>query len=93
MAGSRPLYENVTNLKSSCEFPVSGLGTGEKLTDNEIIQFRAPNFRTSLTYPAYVHFSVMLYQHFLPWLLQLIFEPNSSRGNFVSISGPPVDTF
>lgn len=60
IAGVTPLYENVTNLKSSCEFPVSGLGTGEKLTDNEIIQFRAPNFRTSLTYPAYVNYFAVL---------------------------------
>ena len=31
-----------------------------KLAANEIIQFRAPNFRTSLTYPAYANYYAVL---------------------------------
>ena len=40
----------------------NGTTTHEILTlkDNEVIQFRAPSFKTILTYPAYVHYYLKL---------------------------------
>ena len=62
----------IYKLKTAMNIPVAaitgnitnenGTTTHEILTlkDNEVIQFRAPNFKTTLTYPAYVHYYLKL---------------------------------
>ena len=47
------------------------------LKDNEVIQFRAPNFKTTLTYPAYVHYYLKLnatesYESAIPVTMQTL---------------------
>lgn len=49
----------------SSEFKLSealGTGTELKLKDNQVIQFRVPNFKTLYTYPAYVNYFIKLDQ-------------------------------
>jgi hypothetical protein len=54
-------YDNITNLKSSFELPVQELNNkGYKLAKNEVIQFRTTNFKTAITYPAYVNYYIKL---------------------------------
>lgn len=50
------IYENISKIKTECKFPITGSNLSRKLTSNEVIQFRAPSFRTTLTYPAYVNY-------------------------------------
>ena len=54
-------YDNIINLKSSFELPVQELNNkGYKLAKNEVIQFRTTNFKTAITYPAYVNYYIKL---------------------------------
>lgn len=48
----------ITNLITSFELPLSALPY--TLQDNEVIQFRAPNLKTIITYPAYVNYYLHL---------------------------------
>lgn len=54
--------QHITQLVSSCELPVEDISEDEPLTltEGEVIQFAAPNIRTTLTYPAYVNYSLYL---------------------------------
>jgi hypothetical protein len=63
-----PIYPNNTNnkqiykIKTEVEIPIEAVeGTNIlKLTENEVIQFRAPSFKTINTYPAYVNYYLHL---------------------------------
>ena len=56
-------YDNITNLKSAFDLPVTALNNeGYKLDKNEVIQFRTTNFKTAITYPAYVNYYIKLSQ-------------------------------
>ena len=63
-----PIYPNNTDnkqiykLKTEVEIPIEAVeGTNYlKLTENEVIQFRAPSFKTINTYPAYVNYYLHL---------------------------------
>ena len=49
----------IVKLESECEIPVTN-STFTVLTDNEVVSFRAPNFITTFTYPAYVNYFLHL---------------------------------
>lgn len=57
-----PTDDTATNkihkLKTEFVVPTKALANGNtlKLTDNEVIQFKAPNLKTTVTYPAYVNY-------------------------------------
>lgn len=52
----------IYKLKTEFEVPIEAVeGTNIlKLTENEVIQFRAPSFKTTVTYPAYVNYYLHL---------------------------------
>lgn len=52
------VYENIKKIETSCTVPVPV--NNVELKDNEVIQFRAPNFKTEITYPAYVNYYAQL---------------------------------
>ena len=77
----------IYKLKTSVDIPVAAVaansvnekGEHEILTlkENEVIQFRAPSFKTTLTYPAYVHYYLKLnptaeYQAAIPVTMQTL---------------------
>ena len=75
----------IYKLKTAMNIPVEAVngntenGVHEILTlkDNEVIQFRAPNFKTTLTYPAYVHYYLKLnatdsYESAIPVTMQTL---------------------
>ena len=54
--------KKITSVSSQCIIDTSGV-TGSApitLTENEVIQFRAPNSITEITYPAFVHYHLVL---------------------------------
>lgn len=63
-----PIYPNSTNnkqiykLKTEVEIPTEAVEGANflKLTENEVIQFRAPSFKTTTTYPAYINYYLHL---------------------------------
>ena len=63
-----PIYPNATNsqqiykIKTEVEIPTEAVEGANilKLTENEVIQFRAPSFKTTTTYPAYVNYYLHL---------------------------------
>lgn len=54
--------KNITSVNSQCIIDTSGTAVSNPitLTENEVIQFRAPNFITEITYPAFVHYRLVL---------------------------------
>ena len=49
----------IVKLTSECNIPIND-DTPTILTANEVVSFRAPNFRTTFTYPAYVNYFLHL---------------------------------
>lgn len=59
----KPIYPDndsdvITTLQPKLELDTSSYPV--ELTDNEIVQFRAPNFKTDITYPGYVNYFIKL---------------------------------
>jgi hypothetical protein len=55
--GVDSVIENVTKLQSTAEIGITNLSSNPvTLLDNEVIQFRAPNFKTKKTLSAYVNY-------------------------------------
>jgi len=56
--GLNPQYNTITKISPKCEIISSAAGkiNSTQLYKNEIVQFRAPNFKTTVTYPAYVNY-------------------------------------
>ena len=54
--------KKITSVSSQCTIDTSGAAGSAPitLTENEVIQFRAPNFITEITYPAFVHYHLVL---------------------------------
>lgn len=54
--------EKITSVSSQCTIDTSGAAESTPITlaENEVIQFRAPNFITEITYPAFVHYHLIL---------------------------------
>ncbi len=52
--------KQITKITSEFRLNTHELGDGFKLRKNEVIQFRTPNFRTKITYPAYVNYFLHL---------------------------------
>lgn len=53
--------KKITSVSSQCIIDTSGATSDPiTLTENEVIQFRAPNFITEITYPAFVHYHLVL---------------------------------
>ena len=53
--------KKITSVSSQCIIDTSGATNDHiTLTENEVIQFRAPNFITEITYPAFVHYHLVL---------------------------------
>lgn len=53
--------KKITSVSSKCTIDTSGATSDPiTLTENEVIQFRAPNFITEITYPAFVHYHLVL---------------------------------
>ena len=53
--------KKITSVSSQCIIDTSGATDSPiTLTENEVIQFRAPNFITEITYPAFVHYHLVL---------------------------------
>lgn len=54
--------KKITSVSSKCTIDTSGATKSSPitLTENEVIQFRAPNFITEITYPAFVHYHLVL---------------------------------
>ena len=53
--------KKITSVSSQCTIDTSGATDNPiTLTENEVIQFRAPNFITEITYPAFVHYHLIL---------------------------------
>ena len=53
--------KKITSVSSQCIIDTSGATNDPiTLTENEVIQFRAPNFITEITYPAFVHYHLVL---------------------------------
>lgn len=54
--------KKIYKLKTDLEIPVSAVAGDNilSLTENEVVQFRAPSFKTKLTYPAYVNYYLIL---------------------------------
>lgn len=53
--------KKITSVSSQCTINTSGATDSPiTLTENEVIQFRAPNFITEITYPAFVHYHLVL---------------------------------
>lgn len=53
--------KKITSVSSQCTINTSGATDNPiTLTENEVIQFRAPNFITEITYPAFVHYHLVL---------------------------------
>ncbi len=54
--------KKITSVSSQCTIDTSGVSESNSitLTENEVIQFRAPNFITEITYPAFVHYRLVL---------------------------------
>lgn len=50
--------QHITELRPSCTIDTTKLPV--TLTEGEVISFRAPNFRTTITYPAYVNYNLHL---------------------------------
>lgn len=60
--GTTAAAQQIYKLKTELEIPVEaveGVNT-LKLTENEVIQFRAPSFKSTVTYPAYVNYYLHL---------------------------------
>ena len=80
------LYENVMSIAPSLNFDTNKIkGSNyevdyEKLQTNEIIQFRAKNFKTTLTYPAYVN-----YYANLPNIANADTRQEAKAASFISI--------
>ena len=53
--------KKITSVSSQCIIDTSDATNDPiTLTENEVIQFRAPNFITEITYPAFVHYHLVL---------------------------------
>ena len=55
--------QKITKLTSECALPVKVYASEDDyttLTDHEVVSFRAPNFKTTYTYPAYVNYFLHL---------------------------------
>lgn len=53
--------KKITSVSSQCTIDTSDATSSPiTLTENEVIQFRAPNFITEITYPAFVHYHLIL---------------------------------
>lgn len=54
--------KKITSVSSQCTIDTSGAAESTPITlaENEVIQFRAPNFITEITYPAFVHYRLVL---------------------------------
>ena len=54
--------KKITSVSSQCIIDTSGAAESTPITlaENEVIQFRAPNFVTEITYPAFVHYYLVL---------------------------------
>lgn len=54
--------KKITSVSSQCIIDTSGAAESTPITlaENEVIQFRAPNFITEITYPAFVHYHLIL---------------------------------
>ena len=54
--------KKIASVSSKCTIDTSGVSESNPitLTENEVIQFRAPNFITEITYPAFVHYHLVL---------------------------------
>lgn len=54
--------KKITSVSSQCIIDTSGVTGSAPITliENEVIQFRAPNFITEITYPAFVHYRIVL---------------------------------
>lgn len=51
----------IYSLHSYCKIPFpTTANSATQLTQNEVVSFRAPNYKTSITYPAYVNYFVKL---------------------------------
>jgi hypothetical protein len=66
---TKELGNNITNIKTHCELPITAEQTNGTITHSisdvtlaagEIIKFRAPNFITTKTFPAYVNYHLNL---------------------------------
>jgi hypothetical protein len=81
--------KKIYKLKTAMNIPVEAITGNTKdengktiheiltLKDNEVIQFRAPSFKTTLTYPAYVHYYLKLnatdsYESAIPVTMQTL---------------------
>ena len=53
----RPIQESIVSLESSF---TPNVASGITLTENEVIRFRAPSFKTLKTYPAYINYYLHL---------------------------------
>ena len=54
--------KKITSVSSQCAIDTSDVSATSPimLAENEVIQFRAPNFITEITYPAFVHYRIVL---------------------------------
>ena len=54
--------KKITSVSSQCTIDTSGVSESNPitLTENEVIQFRAPNFITEITYPAFAQYHLIL---------------------------------
>ena len=54
--------KEITSVNSQCAINTTGVAENAPiiLAENEVIQFRAPNFITEITYPAFVHYHLVL---------------------------------
>lgn len=52
--------KEISKLVSHYEPSISAIGDGLTLNENEVIKFRAPNYRTTITYPGYVNYFLHL---------------------------------
>lgn len=54
--------KKITSVSSQCTINTTGVTENAPITlaENEVIQFRAPNFITEITYPAFVHYHLVL---------------------------------
>jgi hypothetical protein len=53
-----PSTEYISKMTSKFEIPAGS--SGRTLKENEVVQFRRPNFKTTITYPAYVNYYLHL---------------------------------
>lgn len=54
--------KKITSVRTECIIDTTAVTENDPITlaENEVIQFRAPNFITEITYPAFVHYRIVL---------------------------------